>query len=66
MIVENQYWEDVKDGLGRKILCRVSINSYSFGGVNVYVILEEYIFLLKVLIYMNENEVYIVFFFVKN
>lgn len=66
MTAENQHWEDVKDGSGRKIPRRASINSYSFGGVNAHVILEEYIPSPKAPIHMNENEAHIVLLSAKN
>ncbi|MER0466096.1 beta-ketoacyl synthase N-terminal-like domain-containing protein [Bacillus cabrialesii subsp. cabrialesii] len=66
MTAENQRWEDVKDGAGRIIPRRASINSYSFGGVNAHVVLEEYIPSPKAPVHMNENEAHIVVLSAKN
>ncbi|TYS11709.1 methyltransferase [Bacillus subtilis] len=66
MIPENQQWEDVKDDSGRIIPRRAGINSYSFGGVNAHVILEEYIPSSKAPVNMNENEAHIVVLSAKN
>ncbi|MBU2659023.1 beta-ketoacyl synthase N-terminal-like domain-containing protein [Bacillus cabrialesii] len=66
MTAENQQWENVKDGAGRIIPRRASINSYSFGGVNAHVVLEEYIPSPKAPVHMNENEAQIVVLSAKN
>ncbi|MGG0025446.1 beta-ketoacyl synthase N-terminal-like domain-containing protein [Bacillus inaquosorum] len=60
MTAENRQWEDIKDGAGSKIPRRASINSYSFGGVNAHVILEEYIPSPTAPANMNENEAYMI------
>ncbi|PTU27759.1 polyketide synthase [Bacillus subtilis] len=63
---ENQPWGDLHDDAGNKIPRRASINSYSFGGVNAHVILEEYIPLPKPPVSMNEHDSHIVVLSAKN
>ncbi|MGF2819215.1 beta-ketoacyl synthase N-terminal-like domain-containing protein [Bacillus subtilis] len=63
---ENQQWRDLSDDAGKKIPRRASINSYSFGGVNAHVILEEYIPLPKPPVSMSENGAHIVVLSAKN